>query len=235
MARPMQLSELRTEVYNRLAETAGFFTNAQINQWLNDGMDEVAMAVEPLVTTATQDITADTREYLLPDALISIKQVHFLDSDSVWHLLSETTYEDLFEQHPDWEDSANTADPPRQWYWRQDVLGLYPTPSTTRNAACRILYTCRPSEMLVDTAKTGMPSWLDRAVITFALYRCLLKDNQSKRAVEAITEFNRLVHQAQRNMNKIRKDHAPKMEPRSSDYRTYYRRPRYDFITVDTS
>jgi hypothetical protein len=232
----MNRGQIRDEVRVRLSETGtGFYTNAHINQWINDGIDDIALATEVIVTTATVDVVADLNEYLLPDALISIKQVHFKDSNSDWHLLRETTYEDLFEQVPDWEDTSNTADPVDKWYWRQDVLGLYPIPSTTRSAGCRILYTCRPSELTADSQNTGLPSYMDRAVVLYALYRARLKDRDQQGGAAALAEFNAEVNQLARKHNKSRKDHAPRLEPNQAPYRQYYTLPRHKIIRVQSA
>lgn len=236
MSRPMTRTQMLAEVRARLGETGtGFYTDAQINQWLADGVDEIALYLEPIVTTMTVDITAvtgsapytDQGEYLLPDSLISIKQVYFKDSTGKWTApLTETTYEDLFdEQGADWESS--TADPPWAYYWRQDIIGLFPKPSTTRTGALRILHTCRPAEMAADSATTGLPSYLDRACVLYALYRCRLKDRDDKRAGEAMAEFMAHVKRGSSKMNKPRKDHAPRIVPSQHAYRQYYGRIHY--------
>jgi hypothetical protein len=241
MSRPMTRTQMLTEVRARLGETGtGFFTDAQINQWLADGVDEIALFVEPIITTMTVDITAvtgsapyvDQGEYLLPDSLISIKQVYFKDSNSKWtDPLNETTYEKLFaENGADWESS--TGDPPHSYYWRQDIIGLFPKPSTTRSGALRVLHTCRPTEMSADANTTGLPSWLDRACVLYALYRCRLKDRDGQRAVEAYAEFNMAIKRAASKLNKQRKDHAPRIVASQRAYRQYYGRPRYPRLRV---
>ena len=234
MARPMTRTQMLAEVRARLGETGtGFYTDAQINQWLADGVDEIALFVEPIITTMTVDITAvtgsapytDQGEYLLPDSLISIKQVYYkLITTLKWtDPLTETTYEDLFDEvGADWESS--TADPPTFYYWRGDLIGLYPKPSVTRTGALRILHTCRPTEMAADAGTTGLPSWLDRACVLYALYRCRLKDRDSQRAAEAYAEFNMAVKRAASKLNKPRKDHAPRIVPSQRAYRQYYGR-----------
>lgn len=239
MARPQTRAQMLAEVRARLGESGtGFYTDAQINQWLNDGVDYIALAVEPIVTTMLEDATAvtgsapykDQSELTLPDSLISIKQVFFKDSAGKWSTLKETTYEDLFEQEPDWE--SDTADPPSRWYWRTDILGLYPKVKTTRTNAIRVLHSCRPEEMSADSSTTGLPSWLDRATILYAIYRCRLKDRDENKANHAIAELTMAIRQAGSKMNKHRKDHAPRIWPNQRAYRQYYGRLRSRWIAV---
>src|SRR3990167_8677292 len=108
-------SELRTEALARLGENTGFFTTANLNQWLQDGIDDVALQVEPLVTNATVDVVSGTSEYLLPTDLINIKQVWY-GGTGAWANLTLTGYVALFDWNADWEDSTGT---PSHWYWRQ--------------------------------------------------------------------------------------------------------------------
>lgn len=236
----MDRSTLRSQVRTRLGETStGFYSDSDLDQWLADGVDYIAMAVEPIITTMTVDVTAVTGsapyvgqgEYLLPDSLISIKQVYFKDTNGKWSILGETTYEDLWEQSPDWE--SDTADPPTKFYWRQDVLGLYPKPSTARTGALKVLHTCRPAEFTSDSATTGLPTWLDRAVVLYGIYRCRLKDRDEQRAAFAMAELTSAIRQAGQKMNKHRKDHAPRIVPMQRAYRQYYGRPRRGWIGVD--
>src|SRR6185436_1962113 len=110
-------SSLRGEVYLRLAESgSGFYTDAEINQWLTDGVRDVAVNVEPSMTTATVTTLTGTREYMLPDDTLSVKRAFYLDSSSAWTELTATTWEALFDGDPDWENDDNGL--PDQWYWR---------------------------------------------------------------------------------------------------------------------
>lgn len=238
----MDREDLRNEVRARIGESGtGFYTDAQINQWLNDGVDYISMAVEPIVTTMTVDVTATTgsapwtgqSEFLLPDALISIKQVYFKDSGGKWDTLTETTYQDLFNFNVDWE--SQEADPPQQYYWIQDTIGLFPKASTTRTGALKVLHTCRPSEMASDSATSGLPSWLDRAVVQYGVWRCRAKDQNSQKAAEAMMEVQAAIRQAGMKMNKHRKDHAPRVYPNQRAYRQFYGRRRRSYTMVGTT
>lgn len=233
MARPMSRLQLRDEARNLLAETGtGFYTDAQLNQWLADGVDELALRLEPITTNGTFDVAANQGEYLLPDHLISIRKAFFKDSSSNWLNLEETTYENLFESDPDWEDDS--SDPPSQWYWRQDYIGLQPIPKTTRAAALRLYYTARPDEMAGDASTTGLPSYLDRGVVLWAVYKARLKDRDLQRANGALAEFR--VHAAQGAviLNKHRKGGAPKLVFNQRPYRLYWMRRRRssELITI---
>jgi len=221
----MTLATMRAEVYARLGEQAGFYTDSQINLWLNDGMDDIALRLEPKVTSATITTTNATTEYTLPDNLISIKTVLYKDTSpnpDVWVNLEETTYLELFRENPAWENE--TVDLlPTHWYWRvEKVIGLFPQPVTGTTNGLRIIYTCRPDEMDEDTDTTTMPDWLDRVVVLYATFRARLKDRDDQKAIVARAEWEKAIDQAGLLINKQRKEHAPRLEPRQRSYRTWW-------------
>ncbi len=224
MSRPMIRSELRAEVYRLLAESAGFYTDAGINQWLFDGVDEIAIKLEPIFADARMSVVANTNEYVLPDDLISIKKVLYKKStDTNWAELIETTYERLFEENAGWESSTATS--PSLYYWRQDTLGLYPNPTTAQTApsyGVRIIYTCRPAEMADDTSITGLPDYTDRAVVRYAVMQARATDRDEKRKLATKAEYEEALAFAATLIDKQRKQHGPRLTPLSRSYRTYY-------------
>ena len=230
----MTLSTMRSEVYNRLGERAGFYTDAQINLWLNDGMDDIALRLEPKVSSATISTVANTTEYELPSNLISIKTSLFLDdSTDTWREMEETSYLELFRENPSWE-SDTIAQIPFKWYWRPEmVIGVYPKPVAATTDGLRIIFTCRPDEMDADADVTTMPDWLDRAVVLYAVFRARLKDRDDQRALVARAEWEKSVDEGGILINKHRKEHAPRLEPKQKGYREwwYNRVPRFRAVT----
>lgn len=221
------LSSLRAEVYARLAESgSGFYTDAEINQWLNDGVRDLSITTEPLVTTATVTTVTGTREYKLPTDHLSVKRAFFLDTGDAWYDLTETTWEDLFDGDSDWENDSNGQ--PEKWYWRQDVIGLAPAPSADYSGAAtlRIMYSYIPAAMSADASTTGLSEWLDDAVILFAVYRGYLKDRDFQRAGATSQEYSRGVAEAAIKLNRHRKQHAPRLVPDMRPYRQYWGRGR---------
>ena len=222
------LSSLRAEVYTRLAESgSGFYTDAEINQWLTDGVRDVSVTVEPLETTATVTTVTSTQEYLLPQDTLSIRRADYLGTNSVWYALTETTWQSLYQRDPDWINATTGA--PEQWYWRQaNVIGVTPAPSATYAGAAklRILYTYLPAAMSGDTSVTGLPEWLDDTVVLFAVYRGYLKDRDFQRAQATSQEYSRGVSEGSIKLNRQRKQSAPRLVPDMGPYRTYWSRGR---------
>ncbi len=223
MSRPMTLLEMRTEAYARLGEQAGFYTDDNLTQWLNDGADDIALNLEPKVTSATITTLAATTEYALPDNLISIKTALYYDSSAAqWRELQETSYLELFRSNPGWE-SDTVALIPHMWYWRPEgVIGVYPQPVSGTNDGLRVIYTVRPDEMVDDEDTTTMPNYLDKAVILYAVFRAKLKDRNDEKAVLARAEWEKAVSSAAIIINKHRKENAPRFEPNQKNYRKWW-------------
>lgn len=212
---------MRTEVYAKLGEIAGFFTDDNINQWLNDGLDEVCIRLEPILASATLDTTAATTEYLLPSDLISLHQVLYKDASDHWQQLRETTYEDLFRTLPTWEEDTTTG-VPTHFYWRQESVGLYPQPTTGDSDILRIIYTCRAAEFASDNATSGLPNYLDRCIVMYAVMRGRSKDRDEQRMAVAKAEFEEAIAHAAGIINKQRKEAAPRLYPKQRNYRQFY-------------
>lgn len=223
------LSELRTEVYAQLAETSGFYSNSEITQWLNDGVEDICLDIEPLARNATVNIVADTHEYALPCDIINVRFAMY-GGTGEWVKLSECKYEDLFDNNSDWEDTTNLSNEsvPSMFYWRGNIVGLYPIPGAALTAGLRIYYTYIPTEMSDDADETGLDFWLDKAVVKYAVYKCRLKDRDEQRAQYCLREYKALVNQAGKKLNKHRKNHAPRLVSDQTNYRIYYQRmPTY--------
>ena len=226
MPTAMTRSGLRTEVLARLGETSGFFTSSDLNQWLQDGIDDLVQKLEPLIRSTTVDVVAASGQaaflkgrYAVPTDIISIKRALYGGSGA-WANLSETTYEALFDVDPDWEDDTTTT--PSHWYWYGDSVGLYPPPTSALTAGLRLVYTYRPEDMSTDSSTTGLSAFLDRAVLLFCIWRCRLKDRDDTRAAISLKEYQALVNDAGRLINKHRKRHAPQLVPNTRPYRGYY-------------
>lgn len=226
MPTAMTRSGMRTEVLARLGETAGFFTTSDLNQWLQDGVDDLTQKLEPLIRSVTIDVVAASGQsallkgrYPVPTDILSIKRALY-GGTGAWANLQETNYEALFEADPDWEDDTTAT--PSHWYWYGDTVGLYPPPSTALTAGFRLVYTYRPADMATDSSPSGLQAFLDRGVLLWALWRCYLKDKDERRGAMALKEYQAVVNDAGRLLNKHRKGHAPQLVPNTRPYRGYY-------------
>lgn len=230
----LTLAGLRAQVRARLGENqTGFFSDADINRWLVEGVEDLATKLEPLREELILDVTAVSGsapytgqgELALSATTIAPREVLFKDSTGVWHLLREVMYDELFRLRPNWE--SDKSDPPEEWYWRIDStgqtrVGFYPKPSTTRAGAARVFATVRPTAMSVDADVTQLPEWLDKAVVVYALFRARLKDRDDERAKLAWQEYTDLLNGAAHKLNRPRRGEAPAIVVDTRPYRRYF-------------
>jgi hypothetical protein len=214
--------QLRDEVYGRVGEVSGYFTDTQINLWLADAQEDVALRVEPLIVPATADLVDGQIEYELPTDHIAPHYVlvQHPDTNDWQHPLQLTTYEDLWNTNPTWEDDeAPTAS---LWYWRDCVIGITPKPEDNITGGLKMIYSRRPTRMTADGNDTGMAAWLDRPVILYAVYRAYAKDKDERRALLAKAEYDEALRVGGQKLHKHTKDTVPRLVPMQRAYRAYY-------------
>lgn len=214
---------LRAEVYAQLAETSGFYTDDQINQWLADAQRHVCLQLEPLTTTATTTTTAGTGEYALPDDLISVRHVLYQNTAGAWYPLTATTYDALWQRDAAWESATGAPD---EWFWRAQVLGVYPAPDADNDGAnkLRIVYTYLAAVFANDAAESGLPEYCDVPIVQYAVYRARTKDRDPQLATLALAEYQREIDLLTLKLQKQIKAHGPRLQPDGSAYRGYYHR-----------
>ena len=124
------LSDIRTDVRNRLIETtADFFTNAELLTWINYGYKNFVQRTEWLEKMRAYPIVANQYDYTLPSDLVKVQKVRYRDNQTV-------EIQDLEE----WFDSVGTfqgtGTPPqiyRLFPWHS-TLRIYPIPSAASEA-----------------------------------------------------------------------------------------------------
>ena len=171
----MTLKEMRDLARKRLGETtAAFWSDAEINGWINLGCKDIAFRSKCLPDTVTFTPTTDTAEYTLstvvPDC-ISITEVYFDDSESDWGKLIPITRTELDIEYIGWKNT----DPgkPTHYYWdaEEDLFGFYPAPDSTESTTnAAEVHCCKTAPTLSsDSATSTLPENLHEAVVDFVV------------------------------------------------------------------
>lgn len=88
------LAELRTDARSLLSEaTASYWTDAEINGHLQDGMDQFCARTLILEDISTYSLIQYVSDYVLPSAYAGIKYGEIIKGNSVYQLTPETLYE----------------------------------------------------------------------------------------------------------------------------------------------
>lgn len=91
----MNLTQLQTELRNRLKTNSSAVSNARIADWLNQAQDEIALMLEPehLIETQTVSTVASTRKYYLPCDYLKILAISDTTSNISLDQVSESDIE----------------------------------------------------------------------------------------------------------------------------------------------
>jgi len=173
-------SDMRTRVRDLLREsTAEFYTDAEINRWLNDGERDVAIKGLCIQSINTKATVANTRtvstpynkvlyvEYVpgsgTPIGLIKISPLH------LGHV-------------------ATNAITPQYWFPWGKKIGIEPMPTAAYNL--NVYASTLPTiEMSDDTDEPQILKGFIPLIVRFALYRALLKAGLFRKSAQAYSHY----------------------------------------------
>lgn len=177
------LLQFRTLIRDRLDEpTARFWTDTQLNSWINEAAADIARRTETLQDRQTQSVVANTREYSLDANVLRVYRVEYIPTgagqptypleyrqfnalDSIWHTQSALT----------------TGTPCYFTIWGfspTNKIILYPTP--TRAGTLRVYVYRLPTATTTDGTTIEVPAGWDSLVIDYAEYSALRKDRDPR-------------------------------------------------------
>lgn len=177
------LAELRVQVRDRLDEPSGaFWTDVQINKWVNEGAREVARRAEVLQTRDEIATVSGTQEYTLPSDVVRVYRVEYEDaSNQIWPL----EYRDFNNMDSVWWTRQATTDSSRPYWFTMwgypPTLSIvvYPTPNTTADTI-RTFYYSMPATVTQDNATIPCPQGWEDLIVLYAEYVALRKDGDQR-------------------------------------------------------
>lgn len=179
MASVLTLSELRTRVRDALDEdTARFWTDAQLNRWINDGAHDVARRSEVLQDTDDVTASSGTQEYTLTNDVLRVYRVEWQPGDSTANRYA-LEYRDFNSMDAIWWSQQKSSTGYPYWYtlWGyppQLKLIVYPTPS--EDGHLFVHHYRLPADMSDDGDDVELPIGWDEIIINYVEYVALRKD-----------------------------------------------------------
>jgi hypothetical protein len=163
----MTLKDIRDRVRRRLTETSssGFFSDAMLNDFINDAQADFVEQVPCLESSAIVPVVAGTSEYALPSDFSDPIKVQMAYGGAPYTIRS-TRFVDV--------DPNVTPGPACLFYIRGSYLGLYPTPD--RAGTLTLYYHQSPGEMDSDLDTPSIPTQFHRMLVPGALVRAKLSD-----------------------------------------------------------
>lgn len=164
----MTLSQLRTKVRSILQEpVAARWSNADIDSYLNDGLQDMAKTAERLRTKEVA-VAIGTATITFPDDLLVLHSVYWGDSSSKTELLlAQDTLpaDDL------------TKDTPVYFYLLDGSIKLRPIPNVAKTIY--FVYYWKPRLMVADTDIPELEK-TENALISYAVYRAYFEDGDPR-------------------------------------------------------
>jgi hypothetical protein len=195
----MILSEIRTLVRKKLGETTGaFWTDAEINGYINLGCKDIAYRTKCLKSNTTFNVAscvtntavAGSNEFTISSTIsnfFAITEAVFMQDGTSWEKLTATSREELDTVSQGWRTAVgytyttggtvnynygSTPGTPMQYYWdrEEDVLGIYPPADDDNDGAyLKVYYTYNHTDLSLDSSSPTLPVPLHPAVVEFAV------------------------------------------------------------------
>ena len=169
--------EIRTLIRKRLGETtAAFWSDAELNSWINDGCTDVAFRAKCLNGSSYITTVADTGEYTMSALIstatvLSINEVYYLQNGQTWQKLEATTRTELDLTSPTWK-STDSGTPQRYYFLREENLfGLYQKPDSTNAGVAygQVYFTKAHVDINDDALSPQLPEYVQNAVVDYVV------------------------------------------------------------------
>lgn len=204
--------EIRTLIRKNLGETtAAFWTDIELNTWIDDGCDDLAFRAKCLRTTTLATPVLNTAEYTLSSivpALLSILEVYYYQDATTWEKLKPTNRTDLDLEHPGWRSAA--AGTPIEYYWdkEEDLFGLYVKPNATNAVAnyIKIYHTEKHTDITGDAIAIDIPEPIQNAIVDFVVARGFDTRGWGDRANDIWQKYYQKIHDYQVERHREKED-----------------------------
>lgn len=179
----MTFGQMQTEVRNRLNESStAFFSDADIEDALNDGLAELSDATEWNEREATISVKHGHTYYnlrrLLSDGFLSLRHCWNVTTQK-W--LTPTEPRELdYHTHRTWEQSS--AEPERYFIRGIWNLGFWLKPPQDKRAV-RVYFTALPDAMSASGDTPGFPQEFHYGIVEYALSDLLAQQRETKKAL----------------------------------------------------
>lgn len=159
--------------YNINATSDALYTDAEMLEWVNQGIFDIASRSKCLQDSYEMNLTANTYKYDISGntKYIEITDVVYVDANSVWTGLKKVTSMNL---------TQGIEDRPTFWYESNvgSNLIIFPTLSgVTGGPKVVVFYVTQPTAITL-TAAIPLPAKFDQALIYYVMHKALERDRK---------------------------------------------------------
>lgn len=240
----MTRQELRDRIRKRMGETtAAFWTDAELNSYINTGCKDLAWRTKCLRTTGLLSISSCeenttatvSNEYALISnfpTLYAVVEAYFRKDGEGFVRLDPTTREELDALNPSWQSMVgyqkevdgtdyynydSKCSIPQKYYWsrEEDIIGLYPPPNDDNEGTeyLKIYYTYSHTDLASDASVPTIPEGLHPAIVDFSVAQGLEDRGWGDRANDAWNKYYTKIQEYFGERGREREDEEIIMKP----------------------
>lgn len=168
----MNVADVRRRVQNKVGDTSGAeITPAQVLDWINDGMLEIARRTQQPQATASTVTVAGQSAYATATFSADVLRLRSVLCNGM--LLQAISLEQADQQFGDRESSSSSAAGTPQWFWVwADQINLWPRPDTA-GQTLKLFYVKRPAPVTGDADVPGIPLHMHPDLVSYVYAQVL--------------------------------------------------------------
>ena len=206
---------LRNTIRMLLGETSAvFWTDAMLNQWLEDGQLDIVYRTKSKRRTGYITTVADTMEYTLSTYMTDILDIGgpvrvYDGTNSKWcDSMDGMTRERMEDEYPNWESTDTSGEPTMYWYDVElNKFWVYQPPSSQYAGTnyLKVPYIAKPTVMSSDTTSPDIPEVLYPALQEWVVSKGRESRGYSDMAAQSMGNYMALV-QSYNSIGKPKED-----------------------------
>ena len=204
----MQASVILSDVRRALIESsAQFWSDAELLRYLNRAELDYTNKIRILESTAQLSLVQGRLDYPLPQNWLAAKAVFFKsenpDGTYVWKRLYPTNLEKNTQVMPNFMNTTtdNQGTPSRYWVWNRS-LWLDKAPDSDNDTTLVLFFKSKPIPLSAATEQINLDDSLSEAITAYILDKAWSKENESEKAAEQQTIYDRYVAEGRKWVKK---------------------------------
>jgi len=167
---------IRIRVRKNLGGDSDYFTDSDIDAYINQAYDECSEISRSEITSETTAAVSGTYLYDKPDDVVEITEVTFNGET-----LKKVNLDEILDMANGEEDFSTLTGTPAYWVdYGVSSLWLYPTPETTENII--VFYSKYADELSSDTATSSFMKIADRVAEFYATSLLAERDDEIEKS-----------------------------------------------------
>lgn len=199
----MNLGQIVSRVQTQVGDLAGvLMTRAAVVDWANEGQLEIVRKTECLTKHKQTNAISSDGSYELPSDFLFMKRVTLDDVR-----LTETSLDDLDLLNNSVDSAANST--PGYFYVSDNVLFLYPKPSSTGSGNLDIWYVRQPATLVNDNDIPEIPVWMHKEIVQYCKIQARELDDDPENQTRAQNLFDSNIGEIQYELHSQPLDSYP--------------------------